>query len=132
MNIIIYTGFLFGLVTSLHCVGMCGAIALALPLRGETVLQKVFGGVLYNLGRTVTYSLMGAVFGLIGQGFKMVGMQKWISIVMGALMIISILIPGMLRKIEGAKILGFTGVVRKSIQKLFSKKSYGGLFVIGL
>ena len=132
MDIILYTGFLFGLVTSLHCVGMCGPIALALPLRGENFLQKAFGGILYNFGRTITYSFMGAVFGLIGQGFKMAGMQRWISIAVGALMILSVLIPGIFRKIEGAKILGFTSSIRKGIQKLFTKKSYRALFFIGI
>jgi sulfite exporter TauE/SafE len=51
---IIWTGLVLGLMGSFHCAGMCGPIALSLPLRGNNTFQKVFGGVLYNLGRTVT------------------------------------------------------------------------------
>ncbi len=84
-----------GLVGSLHCVGMCGPIALALPLKGDTLWQKTYGGLLYNIGRAVTYGIMGALFGILGQGLEMVGFQRWVSIVMGVLMIVSVLFPSL-------------------------------------
>ncbi|GAF01707.1 sulfite exporter TauE/SafE family protein [Saccharicrinis fermentans] len=128
---IILSGFVLGIMGSLHCAGMCGPIALSLPLYGKGVLTKVTGGVLYNMGRTVTYGLMGAVFGLIGQGLSLVGFQQWISVVMGALMIISVLLPSLFKKVKGGNI-PLAGWVRKGIQKLFMKKSFGRLFFIGL
>ena len=74
-----------GFLGSFHCIGMCGPIVLALP--GKSVAYKV----LYNLGRTITYTLMGIVVGMVGQGFSMVGWQQWLSIGVGALMLIIIL-----------------------------------------
>ena len=62
---------------------MCGPIAVSIPLSGNTILQRIFGGVLYNFGRALMYGVMGALFGLIGQGFKFIGFQRWISIAMG-------------------------------------------------
>lgn len=129
---ILITALLIGLMGSFHCAGMCGPIAISLPLRGENIFQKVFGGVLYNFGRTITYGLMGAIFGLIGQGFQMLGFQRWISIFMGVLMIMSVLFPAWTRKIESAQYLSFTVSLRKAIQKIFTSRSYGGLFIIGL
>ena len=63
---LLWTAFTIGLFGSLHCVGMCGPIALSLPLRGKSWAEKLLGGTLYNLGRTLTYALMGAVFGAVG------------------------------------------------------------------
>lgn len=129
---ILWLGLITGLAGSLHCVGMCGPIALSLPLRGNSMVEKISGGVLYNIGRTVTYGLMGAFFGIIGQGFQLIGLQQWISIIMGALMIISVLIPTLFKPLKSTDILGFTTQVRKAIQKLFAQRSFGGLFLIGI
>jgi len=129
---ILVSGFVLGLMGSFHCVGMCGPIALSLPLRGNNLAQKLSGGILYNLGRTVTYGIMGAFFGLIGQGFQLVGFQRWVSIVMGAFMIIAILMPFVFKNIKLGSVDFFTGKLRKAIQKLFQKRSLSGLFFIGM
>ncbi len=129
---IIVLGFITGLAGSLHCVGMCGPIALSLPLRGHTLFEKISGGLLYNLGRTITYGLMGVFFGAIGQGFQLIGFQQWISILMGSLMIISVLVPSLAHKLGAGSSLPFTSSVRKGIQKLFTQRSFGGLFLIGI
>ncbi len=128
---IIASGFALGIMGSLHCAGMCGPIALSLPLYGKGITTKIAGGVMYNIGRTITYGIMGAIFGMIGQGLSMVGFQQWISVVMGALMIVSVILPSLFKNINGGKI-PVAGLVRKGIQKLFVKKSFGRLFFIGL
>jgi sulfite exporter TauE/SafE len=129
---LLITALLIGLMGSFHCAGMCGPIAISLPLRGENLFQKVFGGLLYNFGRSITYSLMGAIFGFIGQGFQILGFQRWVSIIMGILMIVSVLFPVIFRRVESAQYLGFTAGLRRAIQKLFTLRSFGGLFLIGL
>ena len=53
------TAFMLGLIGSLHCVGMCGAIALALPHHGRGWASFITGRVAYNLGRVATYSALG-------------------------------------------------------------------------
>ena len=55
----LWTAFLLGLVGSLHCAGMCGPLALALPAAGNTTPAYVLGRVAYNSGRIVTYCLHG-------------------------------------------------------------------------
>jgi len=75
----VITALMIGLVGSLHCIGMCGPIAVALPLGNKGWGYRVFGGLTYNVGRIISYAVLGAVFGLLGQGIEMAGLQKWAS-----------------------------------------------------
>ena len=84
----LWTAFIVGLAGSLHCVGMCGPIALALPGQQQHWLRILPGRVLYNLGRVVTYTLLGTVIGLFGRGISLAGYQQTLSIVLGALLVI--------------------------------------------
>ena len=62
-----FVALMIGIVGSFHCVGMCGPLALALPLSHNSFTAKVSGAFIYNAGRIVTYACFGLVFGLIGQ-----------------------------------------------------------------
>lgn len=131
---ILFSALLLGLAGSLHCAGMCGPIVVALPLHGNTVPQKIYGGTLYNLGRTLTYGVMGSLFGLLGQGMQMIGFQQKISVIMGALMIISVLFPALFKNQYSMdkSIFSFVGKLKKTIGKMFSIRSFSSLFFIGL
>jgi len=131
---ILLSALVLGIMGSFHCAGMCGPIAVALPLHGNTVLQKIFGGTLYNLGRTLTYGIMGALFGMLGQGIHLLGFQQKVSVVMGALMIISVLFPALFRNQYNLdkSLFSFVGKLKKSIGKLFTVRSFSSLFFIGL
>ncbi len=132
--VILLSALVLGLMGSFHCAGMCGPIAIALPLHGNSIPQKIFGGTLYNLGRTLTYGVMGAIFGLLGQGVEMIGFQQKISVVMGAIMIISVVFPSLFRNQYNMEKSWFSpvGKLKKSIGKLFSVRSFSSLFFIGL
>ncbi len=78
---------------SLHCVGMCGPIAFMLPV-DRTNSYKKFGQIfIYHFGRLLAYGIIGLVFGLLGKGLYVFGMQQKLSIVIGILMIVMVLIP---------------------------------------
>ncbi|WP_421918077.1 sulfite exporter TauE/SafE family protein [Marinifilum sp.] len=123
-----------GLLGSFHCIGMCGPIALAIPLKTDSWLARIFGGVLYNLGRAITYAAMGAIFGLLGRGLVMSGFQQWVSVIMGAIMILSVITPSIYKNRFNADkgIFSFVGKVKMSLGKLFAQRSYGALLMIGL
>lgn len=88
------TAFVFGLMGSLHCIGMCGPIAFMLPLDRERSGLKYAQLGLYHLGRSLAYGLIGLVFGLVGKGLYLFGFQQRLSVILGLIMIASILIPG--------------------------------------
>lgn len=123
-----------GLLGSFHCIGMCGPIAIALPLKNDSWFTRILGAGLYNIGRSITYALLGAIFGLAGMGFKLGGLQQWVSIIMGAVMILSVIFPAVFRKSEqiDAIISRLVGRLIKRFRKMFSIRSYYSLFVIGI
>lgn len=128
------TPLTIGLVGSFHCVGMCGPIAVALPLKNHSHAAKVFGGLLYNLGRTLTYALLGLIFGLLGRGIQLAGFQQWTSIVLGIVMILGVIFPYLFgQKINFTNLFtGYAGRLVNNLRKLFTNRSYRSLFGIGL
>jgi len=87
------SAFILGLLGSFHCVGMCGPIAFMLPVDRNNTFKKVTQISLYHIGRLLSYSIMGLVFGLIGKGLNLFGFQQQLSIIIGVVMIVVILIP---------------------------------------
>jgi sulfite exporter TauE/SafE len=74
----IWLAFLAGLAGSFHCIGMCGGIVAALAMtRGSQPLgARLLSQVCYNLGRISTYSLLGALAGLIGSSLDFVALKS--------------------------------------------------------
>ena len=131
---IFWTAFLVGIFGSLHCIGMCGPIALALPYRGQSKFGYLFSRVLYNSGRIITYSLIGAIIGLAGQGLSLAGAQRWLSICSGIFLILIVLLPAALTdKISILKpAYEFTRFLKSKFRILFGKASVGSTFLIGI
>jgi len=131
---IYWTAFIVGLFGSLHCIGMCGPIALALPYQGYNRINYVLSRLLYNVGRSITYGLMGLIVGLAGQGISIVGAQRWLSIGSGILLIIIVLLPiSMSQRISILKpAYEFTAWLKKKFGVLFQKNTIGSTFLIGI
>ena len=130
---LILAAFTMGLLGSFHCVGMCGPLALSLPLKDDSVLSKFSGGLLYNAGRIVTYSLFGLLFGIIGKSVALFGFQQWLSILLGVLIIFFVILPKRVSSFNNNNfVLNYFGKIRSSFGKLFSQKNYSSLFSIGL
>jgi uncharacterized protein len=130
----IWTGFIVGLVGSMHCVGMCGPIALALPVFGETRFKIIVGRLLYNLGRIITYSVMGALFGLFGSRLVLFGLQQYLSVIIGALILGYVIIPRKwkTRISEQRFYMHIVTFIKSNFSKLISKRTNRSLFTIGL
>jgi sulfite exporter TauE/SafE len=126
--------FTIGLFGSFHCVGMCGPIALALPVHHLHHFKKYLGILLYNLGRVFTYSLFGLLFGLLGKGFVVAGFQQWLSIGLGASILLFILLPK--RITNGLESFGFmyriVNPAKEKMKILFRQSSLQSLFAIGV
>jgi sulfite exporter TauE/SafE len=81
--------FFTGLFGSVHCIGMCGPLAFAVPSFHENRWLIIFDKLVYNLGRTLTYTLLGLLIGLIGQQLWLAGVQQTLSILTGAFIILA-------------------------------------------
>jgi sulfite exporter TauE/SafE len=84
----IIAGFTLGLVSSLHCVGMCGPLALSLPVHHLPKPARFFSLLFYQIGRVVSYSFLGLVLGMAGRSIYLAGFQHRFSIVMGIIILL--------------------------------------------
>jgi sulfite exporter TauE/SafE len=84
----IISAWLMGFIGSAHCIGMCGPLALAVPSKSDTLMSKVWSGLLYNLGRVSTYCLFGATIGISQKFLIPLVLQSHISIIMGVILIL--------------------------------------------
>ncbi len=126
--------FMIGIVGSFHCIGMCGPLALSLPIAKKSILAKLSGAFIYNAGRVVTYSFLGAIFGLVGQTFFLFGFQQWLSIIAGSIILILVVLPNtnLVSNNISKSTSQFFNKLRTTLANLFNKKSSGSLFTIGL
>ncbi|MCP4477195.1 MAG: sulfite exporter TauE/SafE family protein [Planctomycetaceae bacterium] len=135
------TVFIASLVGSLHCVGMCGPFALLAGASGESRGSSILPSVVYSLGRLMTYSIVGLVFGAFGMalnnGVSFASWQQGATYAAGGLMIsvglislarylgVSIRLPGRLLPI--AKLLQAGFARTQSLPRLQRAFSIGAL-----
>ncbi|MFC3336567.1 sulfite exporter TauE/SafE family protein [Flavobacterium palustre] len=130
----LYTALIFGLISSFHCIGMCGPIAMMLPVDRSNPAKKVTQIITYHLGRITAYTTIGFVFGLLGRGFFIAGIQQKLSIILGILMIVAIVIPEkVFAQYNFSKpVFRLISRVKQALGNQFKNKSYQSLFTIGL
>ncbi|WAK01906.1 urease accessory protein UreH domain-containing protein [Methylobacter sp. YRD-M1] len=82
--------FLVGVLTSFHCIGMCGGFVLSYTVSdARSGKPGFFSHLLYGLGKTLSYSGFGALFGLIGGAITFtLGMRSMASAIAGVFLIL--------------------------------------------
>jgi sulfite exporter TauE/SafE len=128
-----FQALLIGVIGSFHCAGMCGPLALALPLNQKSWETRFLSAGIYNAGRLFTYALMGALFGFLGFGLAFWGLQSWVSIGMGIAMISGVVFPFLFRgfNMEATVGKGFAKI-KGHLSRLFASRTYTAVFFIGL
>ena len=81
--------FFIGFFGSVHCVGMCGPLAFAVPSFHASKWLVLFDKLVYQLGRIISYALLGILTGLIGRQLWLSGFQQSLSIVSGILILMA-------------------------------------------
>jgi sulfite exporter TauE/SafE len=131
---ILLPGFLLGILSGAHCIGMCGPLALALPIGQQRVVRFVVGRLLYNVGRAITYVVLGAAVGMIGVAVPMPGVQRWISICAGVIVILFSLIPRINAWVmqQSGPLARASAIIGSGIGSLLKRDSLLGLFALGM
>lgn len=93
-NTIFLAALTLGLASSLHCLGMCGPLVLALPGASRYKNQKTL---VFLLAKAVAYASLGLAAGLIGEGFRWLEWQQLISVLAGIFLILWTLLPALHR-----------------------------------
>lgn len=120
--------FIVGVLTSIHCVGMCGGIMLSqsLSIESNNKFEAIKPALFYNLGRVVSYTILGGIIGTLGSVFSL-------SITAKAVMQI---FAGVFMIFMGFNMAGFSAFRKfniklpKSACKIKSKS--GSPFIVGL
>ncbi len=130
----LWTAFMLGLAGSLHCVGMCGPIALALPYQGTNRWYGAGNVLLYNLGRVSTYAGLGLLIGFLGRGIFMAGLQIYFSLALGIILLLvallSIDVEGRILRVP--LIFQLNRWVKVKMAKLLGQNSRSALYGIGM
>ena len=130
----LYSALIFGLISSLHCIGMCGPIAMMLPVNRNNPAEKVIQILIYHIGRLTAYASLGLIFGLLGRGFYMAGIQQQLSIAVGILMIVIVVVPEReFMKYNFSKpVYRLLSKIKSNLGNQFKRKSPDAFFTIGL
>ena len=131
---LILSAIALGFASGFHCIGMCGPIALSMGLTKKQATNFYLQNLTYQFGRIVTYSLLGAILGIVGEGFEMAGFQQYLTIIAGILLIIMALFS------FGGKdfasripfLSKFLFSVKSNLGRLLQKADYRSRFTTGL
>lgn len=122
-----------GFLGSFHCVGMCGPIALTIPVKRTSTFSIISGSLIYNFGRIFIYGCMGLLFGLLGKGFVLAGWQSILSIGLGAIILIFLFVPNSSRvHVKLGPYMHLLEKIKTNIRRLFGIHTSRSLFLIGL
>lgn len=124
---------LLGLLSSLHCLGMCGPIALALPVHTFSFTKKTSSIILYHLGRILVYSILGLIFGVLGRTLFIAGFQQKLSVILGIGLIVSVLFfsKKMFRLNLFTQTVLFSKIKQKFV-KYYQQKTLISFLIIGM
>lgn len=134
MSMDVLAGFLVGLAGSMHCAGMCGPIAMALPGGTAHGMTFVLGRMGYLAGRVVTYAIIGAAVGAGVGAVTLSGYETVLSLTAGGLMILTALGQILWHRsiLPQAPVMKITAPVRTGLQKMMRRHSVAALTGIGL
>lgn len=120
--------FVVGILTSIHCVGMCGGIMISQSITKESnnKFDAIMPALLYNLGRVVSYTILGGIIGSLGSVFSLsITAKAGMQIFAGAFMIMM-----------GFNMAGFSAFRKFSIKLPHSackaKNKSGSPFIVGV
>ena len=132
MSEAIIAGVLLGLVGSFHCVGMCGPLALALPVHHLQRVQQATAVLLYNSGRVITYSLAGLLFGWAGRGIYIAGFQQWFSISMGIAILAMVVLNYQHSPLSPSWLRSFHYKVQQIMSRLLQSQNLHHYLLLGM
>jgi len=135
--VIIFTTAFLGSVG--HCIGMCGGIVVAYSsAKIDTTYswaEETLSHLAYNFGRVTTYSILGAIFGLMGKVIAFTPTTKGVLfLITGVLMILAGLsLFGYFKFLNSAELaISKNSWYRDNFRKLINSKSLNSFYFLGM
>ncbi|PWJ59256.1 hypothetical protein CLV98_10288 [Dyadobacter jejuensis] len=122
-----------GLLSSFHCLGMCGPIALALPIHGQSQRRQLLGLFSYNFGRALLYACLGALTGTLASALSWIGIFRYLSITAGILMVAYVLWSTRFQASlpTPAPIQKLLSILKKAMGSMLQRKNPMAWFLLG-
>lgn len=128
------TALTIGLMGSLHCIGMCGPLAIALPLKSKNKNTKWMSTIYYLVGKTIAYGILGLLSGIFATLTVLIGLQQYLSILAGVMIIIVLLVE--YTKWFKKKFLEFSfkayNLIKNKFLESIKRKNSASSFMLGL
>lgn len=122
--------FLLGLLGSLHCAAMCGPLQLALPMPPGGGGRVMAGRLIYQVGRSVTYGMLGVIGGMIGRSVYLAGLQRWLSIALGLAVFAGFLVSH--RLAISAPVTRFVLKLKSAMSAQLRQRGFRSLGLLGM
>jgi hypothetical protein len=128
------TALTIGLMGSLHCVGMCGPIAMAVPLNSTNENYRWLGTFNYLIGKSITYSLLGLFSGALAKMIEITGFQRYISLFTGVLILVIFIVQHISKGNSHFEKLNYNwvGLLKKQFNNFIQKKNLISALLIGI
>ncbi len=134
MQTLVISAIMIGFMGSLHCLGMCGPIALTLSVPINSSSRNIVKSIFYNLGRIITYGFLGLIFGSIGKLFSLAGVQQGLSVGLGIVLLIGLLFPAFSKRFSPLQKIYTLMVhpVQVRIGEVLRKNTFSASFLVGI
>lgn len=127
------TGLTLGMISSFHCVGMCGPLALSLPVQQLSVTWRRLAILIYHTGRILTYASLGLLVGLLGRRIYIAGFQQVLSLSLGIAILILLAHQRLSRSHSRARLeIKWTRGLQQWIIRLWHSPSRSTFFWLGM
>lgn len=128
---IFFSAILLGLLSSWHCIGMCGPLAIAVNHAGGQ--GKWQGSLIYHSGRILVYACMGLIMGLIGITTVILEVQQYFSILLAVVVLILIFKQAWLNKLTAKyQQSRFMNFMKRRLLNKRNFRSPQGKFIAGI
>lgn len=126
--------FLIGLLGSLHCVGMCGPLVLAVPAGKVRSSRWYANRAVYQAGRLSTYAMLGAIIALAGKGIALAGWQQVLSVGAGIFLLMLAILPTQVERwaAGNGRVALWLAALRKKLHRFTSRGGWQASLLLGV
>lgn len=123
-----------GFLGSLHCIGMCGPLTLAVPSSASSRWKFFLERLVFTAGRVTTYAVLGALLGMFGSKLFLAGVQQNISVILGITILVTIVLPLSLksRLQKFSPLEKIYAVIKRRFSSLMKRRGSIALFLMGM
>ncbi|MGC9940834.1 MAG: sulfite exporter TauE/SafE family protein [Verrucomicrobiota bacterium] len=122
--------FALGMLGSLHCAAMCGPLMLALPTPPGGAARFIIGRIIYQLGRILTYAMLGVAAGIVGRSLFLIGLQRWLCVALGLAVLAGFFLSKTISL--SAPVLRLVGKLKGAMSSQLQQRSYRSLTLLGM